>query len=254
MAELAVLLAIKKIGYAVSAEAQRQMLSKLSSEMELITQLPSSMKRIQREFVVMQAFISNIDSYKCDSALQAWLQELRKIANEVEDVVDKDVFLLGERRLSGCGLFKKATSRPKNLLDWRSIALKFKELEYDLQHVTQIKDRWVRLEETHKSDAHITETELVVSCHGVTNDELVGIEENERKLMEMLQTEEKPGEMIVVWGQTGVGKTTLVSYVYNRVKLRYDLDAFVHVPYNDGTEELLMSLIDRFQKDDNRVL
>ncbi|KAM0852898.1 hypothetical protein ACQ4PT_051450 [Festuca glaucescens] len=64
----------------------------------------------------------------------------------------------------------------------------------------------------------------------VSDEDLVGIDENRSKLTEWLTTNEKESTVVTVSGMGGLGKTTLVKNVYDREKVNFpDAHAWVVV-------------------------
>jgi disease resistance protein RPM1 len=80
---------------------------------------------------------------------------------------------------------------------------------------------------------------------------LVGIDENKDLLMNWLRGDLQQQSVITtVWGMGGVGKTTLVTHVYNTVKEDFDSAAWITVSKAYKVEDLLKQIIRGFQKSD----
>jgi disease resistance protein RPM1 len=76
----------------------------------------------------------------------------------------------------------------------------------------------------------------------------VGVEENREKMIQWLtgDLEEQRSRISTVWGMPGVGKTTLVSHVYNAVKVEFDATAWITVSKSFSFENLLKKIAREF--------
>ncbi|XBJ06662.1 hypothetical protein VPH35_012295 [Triticum aestivum] len=79
------------------------------------------------------------------------------------------------------------------------------------------------------------------------DEDLVGIEEHKERLIQWLTSggegqEQSSSKVTLVWGMLGVGKTTLVDYVYNTVKEDFDAAAWITVSDSYRTEDLLKKI------------
>ncbi|KAJ0986955.1 hypothetical protein J5N97_005311 [Dioscorea zingiberensis] len=78
---------VTKIGEALAEEALKSASSK-QDEVQLLSQIHSSMERIKSEFEVMQAFLTRIEKQR-DEVTEAWLKRVRDVASQVEKTVDE---------------------------------------------------------------------------------------------------------------------------------------------------------------------
>ncbi|BAT13307.1 disease resistance protein RPM1-like [Oryza sativa Japonica Group] len=77
----------------------------------------------------------------------------------------------------------------------------------------------------------------------IKDEDLVGVEENRRKLTGWLYSNEPHGTVITVSGMGGLGKTTLVKNVYDREKGNFPAHAWIVVSKTYDVEELLCTLL-----------
>ncbi|XP_026657006.2 disease resistance protein RPM1-like [Phoenix dactylifera] len=249
MAEAAVLLAVQKIGFALGGEALKKARSLFANEVSLLTQLPSSMSRIRSELLVMQAFLGQIDT-RTDSnqVLDAWVQEVRKLAYSVEDIMDEYVYLIAQQQGSGLGgCLSKVVRRSQNLVAFHQIAAQLKELETNLVHLSQMKERWIKTTEGamggSSRNASEKQQNLADSSRFMDEDDLVGIDQNKKKLTEWLLDEDPVGSIISVWGMGGLGKTTLVTNVYKSERKEFQCHAWVSISQTYEVDDLLRRMI-----------
>ncbi|KAG1327396.1 disease resistance protein RPM1-like [Cocos nucifera] len=257
MAEAAILLAVKKIGVALGAEAATLAGSLFADEVSLLTQLPSSMSRIESELLVMQAFLGQIDSQIDNKlVLGAWVQEVRKLAYGVEDIMDEYVYLTAQQQGSGLGGYlKKVVRRSRNLVAWHQIAARLKELESNLVHLSQMKERWIKTArgEIGGSLNYASEKQLRLadSTHFIDEDDLVGIEENKKILIGWLLDEDPVSSIIAVWGMGGLGKTTLVTNVYKSERKNFECHAWISISQTYQVDDVLRRMIEELHKNEN---
>ncbi|XP_073113738.1 disease resistance protein RPM1-like [Elaeis guineensis] len=250
MAEAAILLAIKKIGVALGGEAVKLAGSLFANEVSLLTQLPSSMSRIESELSVMQAFLGQIDTRTDNNqVLEAWVQKVRKLAYSVEDIMDEYVHLIARQQGSGLGGYlKKVVKRSRNLVTWHQIAARLKELESNLVHLSEMKERWIKTAEggmgSSLNYASETQLHLADSSHFIGEDDLVGIDQNRKTLIEWLFDEDPVSSIISVWGMGGLGKTTLVTNVYKSEGKKFECHAWISISQTYQVDDLLRRMIE----------
>lgn len=101
MAE-AVLLAISKISTALGDEATRAVIAKLSGNVSNLRELPDKVEYIRRELRLMKDVIQDLDSTNTNmNFVKGWIDELRKLAYRVEDIMDKYSYYACQRQQEG---------------------------------------------------------------------------------------------------------------------------------------------------------
>ncbi|XP_038984033.1 disease resistance protein RPM1-like [Phoenix dactylifera] len=210
MAEAAVLLAIQKIGVALGGAALREASSLFANEVSLLTQLPSSMTCIKSELLVMQAFLGHIDSRTDNNQVfEAWVQEVRKLAYSIKDIMDEYVYLIAQQQGSGLGGYLKKVVK---------------------------RSQFGCLPSNCCSNA-------ADSSHFMDEDDLVGIDQNKKNISEWLSDEDLAWSIISVWGMGGLGKTTLVTNVYKSERKKFECHAWISISQTYEVDELLRRMI-----------
>ncbi|XP_072970215.1 disease resistance protein RPM1-like isoform X1 [Typha angustifolia] len=248
MAEALVFLVLKKIGASLAESATSTITSKLVKDISVLTEVDNRMKNIESEFVVMQAYISHADVYKAnDKTFEAWLEQLRKVAYEVEDTIDEYTYLTGKQQTSRkMRFFRKIFPYSKNNVALRNIADQLKQLEARLQNLTSIKNRYSisiterggssNLNNYAHGEQHVSESPYFTS-----EDEIVGFGKETQNLIEWL-TDGKQGRAIIsICGMGGLGKTTLASSIYKNetTKRHFGYRAWVSVSQSFQVDDLL---------------
>ncbi|KAG1327390.1 putative Disease resistance protein RPM1 [Cocos nucifera] len=250
MAEAAIVLAVTKIGVALGGEALKLASSQFANEVSLLTQLPSGMRRIKSELLVMQAFLGQIDiQTDKNQVLEAWVEEVRKLANHVEDIMDEYFYLIAQQQGSGLGGYlKKIFKGSQNLIAWHQIAAQVKELETNLQHISQMKKRWIKMTEGEMGSSSTFASErqlhLANSSYFIDENELVGINQNKTKITNWLSDKDLDRCIISVCGMGGLGKTTLVANVYKSERKNFDRHAWITISQTYKVDDLLRRMIE----------
>ena len=95
MAETVLLLVIKKIAIALANGAAHQISARSKFATQLI-ELQGSMGRVVRELRVMHDVFCQMDiRNRNNQAYEGWLDEVRKVAHVMEDMVDEYLYLVG---------------------------------------------------------------------------------------------------------------------------------------------------------------
>lgn len=261
MAEALFFLLIEQIGSALAEEAINHTGFLFVRERTVLTQVRSRMNQIKSEFEVVQAFLSHIGTRKeSDPLLEAWVKQVREVAFAVEDTMDLYIYLLAERhRRKSRGFPKKIFRRPSISRGWDSIADELEEILNRLHHLRDMKERY-GIKTTAKGDTQSAAIEtlqnLADSSHFIDDEEIVGIKESKRLLVQWLLDREPRRTVIAVWGMVGLGKTTLVSKVYRRkiIKAHFDCHAWVTVSQAYRVEGLLRRIVGEFFKEKEGVI
>lgn len=88
-------------------EAVKVIGSHLGTKVSILSQVESSMRQLESKFIVMQAFISQVHTQpSCDTAYDAWVAQVKKVAHDAENVVDECAYMIG-KTAAKCNLLKK---------------------------------------------------------------------------------------------------------------------------------------------------
>ncbi|XP_006660746.1 disease resistance protein RPM1-like [Oryza brachyantha] len=226
MAEIVVLFVIKKIGIAVAGETLKLAKPLFANKAELnnaelVTALPVNMKLIKDELEVINAFLKELGTNGCKGELvETWVRQVRRLAHDMEDVVDEFMYVVGKRREKESRAYvKKIIKKPQSLFSLDEIATKADSINRQLVELSKRLGRWTKPILSGSSIPAInydTDQQLYLPGHdySINDSELVGIDKNRQTLIESLCLEDCSLRTIAVWGMGGLGKSTLVNNVY----------------------------------------
>ena len=255
-----ILLAIKKIGVALAKGAADQASVQFAKYGAQLLELQGSMGRVARELRVMHDVLCQMDiRNRSNQVYEGWLEEVRKVAHVMEDMVDEYLYLVGREHDIGCCFFlKKGFKKPRSLLCLNQIALRVKELEKDLSHLSETKNRWVPMINNGDSSnlSYIVKRsqELANISRLIDEEDLVGVDKNREKLEQWLGGDDQKCSVIALLGMGGLGKTALAANVYKRVREKFQCYAWVSISQTYSREVILRNITKELFKDNVGVL
>ncbi|KAF2910161.1 disease resistance protein RPM1-like [Oryza sativa Japonica Group] len=243
MAE-AVLLAVSKIGSVLGDEAINFVIEKLSAKVTELRELPENVKHIGRELRMMNKVIEDLDAKNVSiNVVKGWIDELRKLAYHVEDVMDKysyHAFQLHEE-----GSLTRFFRGGHHVKVFSEIASEITKIKDEIEHVQRLQQNWFPSVQMVQGNPSAIDRQGSQSCLPdlVQDDDLVGIKENRRKLIGWLDCNELDNTVITVSGMGGLGKSSLVANVYERVKKSFGVAAWIVVSQTYTIDALLRELL-----------
>ncbi|KAM3372938.1 hypothetical protein ACQJBY_019722 [Aegilops geniculata] len=229
MAEAALLLVTTKIGIAVAAETLHYTRS--------VAKLSENMTLIRNDLELIRAFLKEIGKKaSTDGVTETWIGQVRRMAYDMEDVVDQFMYVVGKHHQKGSWWIsvKKIVKKPQYLFTLGEIATSLKKINRALTHLKQNRD-WTQPIGS-VGDVFATnydsQQQLYLPGHdySISDDELVGFDKNRKILMESLNLENLENlQIIALWGMGGIGKSTLVSNVFRNEASNFECHAWVSV-------------------------
>jgi disease resistance protein RPM1 len=147
MAEIAVLLVLKKIAIALAGETLSFAKDLLAKKSELVAALPDDMKLISNELELIRAFLKKIGrTGRKDEVIETWIGQVRRLAYNMEDTVDHFIYVVSTHNQTGSPLdyLKKIAKKPQRLLSLDEIASEIKKIKQELIQLSESKDRWTK--------------------------------------------------------------------------------------------------------------
>ncbi|XP_037459081.1 disease resistance protein RPM1-like [Triticum dicoccoides] len=260
MAEIVILLAIKKIGIALASGAANHVSAQFAKCKTQLLELQGSMSRVARELRVMHDVLCHMDIRNRNSQVyDGWLEEVRKVAHVMEDMVDEYLYLVGQKHDTwSCFYLKRGFRKQSSLLSMNQIAVKVKEIEKDLTHLSETKTRWVPM--INNGDSGSTNyivkrsQDLAKISRSLDEEDLVGVEKNREKLEQWLAGDDFGYSVIALLGMGGLGKTALAANVYKKAREKFQCQAWISVSQTYSREDVLKNISKELFKDNVSVL
>ena len=223
-------------------------------------ELQGSMGRVARELRVMLDVVCQMDIQNSSNQVyEGWLEEVRKVAHVMEDIVDEYLYLIDqEHDIEFCFYLKQGVRKPGSLLYLNQIAFKAKEIEKDLAHLSEIKNRWVPMiqnGDTSSSNYIVKRSQdLANISRSLDEEDLVGVDRNRETLEQWLAGADLQCSVIALLGMGGLGKTTLTANVYRKERGQFQCHAWVSISQTYSREDVLRNTFKELFKDNVSVL
>ena len=255
-----ILLAIKKIGIALANGVAHQASTQLAKYGTQLLELQASMNRLVRELSVMHDVLCQMDIRNHTNPIyESWLEGVRKVAHDMEDMVDEYLYLVGQEHDIGCCFYlKKGFRKPSSLVSLNRIAFKVKQIEKDLTHLAETKNRWVT--QINNGDTNNlnyivrTAQDQANMARSLDDEDLVGVYENREKLEKWLANDDLGHSVIALLGMGGLGKTALAANVYKKEREKFQCHAWVSISQTYSKEDVLRNIIKELSRDKVSVL
>ncbi|KAJ1260685.1 hypothetical protein BS78_10G251100 [Paspalum vaginatum] len=244
----ALFLVLRKIALSLGEEA----LEKISAEQvaPIMADFEHSMKQIEGELSIMQAFIGQVSAHRVrDKAFDAWLDQVRDVAHEVEDIIDEYAYL-AVQGVDTSSFFKRKFHQIKNFVAWQKFSSQISQVEARIQRLAEMRSRYgLSVGEQNKSKDLQPTDQIRMSDSAYLTDcsEIVGNVDEIGRLKEWLLEDRQGRTLIAIVGMGGLGKTTIASSVYKneRIKTSFDCHAWVVLSQSYQVDELLREIIDQ---------
>ncbi|VAI69017.1 unnamed protein product [Triticum turgidum subsp. durum] len=258
MAEIVILLAIEKIGIALTNGAANQASALFVMYGRQLLELQRSMDRVVRELRVMHDFLCQMDIRNRNKQVyESWLEEVRKVAHLMEDMVDGYLYLVGQEHDIGCCFYlNTGFKKPRYLLSLNRIVFNVKEIEKDLSHLSETKNRWIPVNDgdTSNSNYIVKMSQDLATISRSLDEDLVGVEKKREILEQWLAGDDLQCSVIALLGMGGLGKTALAANVYKKAREKFQCQAWISVSQTYSREDVLKNISKELFKDNVSVL
>ncbi|KAM0878337.1 hypothetical protein ACQ4PT_034932 [Festuca glaucescens] len=184
-----------------------------------------------------------------NNVFKGWIANVRKLAYHVEDVIEKYSYEALKLNEEGF-LHRYAFICSRHIKVFSEIADEVVEIEEEIRHVKELHSFWSNTVQSIKNEHADINRRQSGGCFPelVSDEDLVGIDENRSKLTEWLTTDEKESTVVTVSGMGGLGKTTLVKNVYDREKVNFpDAHAWIVVLQAYNVVDLLAKVFTKIR-------
>ncbi|KAM3198478.1 hypothetical protein ACQJBY_073552 [Aegilops geniculata] len=205
---------------------------------------------LSREMKSMQAILceaAEVPGGQLDEHVKIWAWEIRQFSYTMDGVVDSCLLSLMSSEVSK-GFIKKMDSLlKKGETCHQIVAAEIKNLMHHVKQVAEGRARY-NIDNIVARPAATTRTDPRLRALYTEMIELIGIDgKNDQELIRLLSDEDnmpsKNLKIVSVVGFGGLGKTTLVKTVYDRINSGFDCKTFVPVGQNAKVKKVLMDII-----------
>ncbi|KAG1355056.1 disease resistance protein RPM1-like [Cocos nucifera] len=250
---------IESIGSSIGEEGLKLVCSQLLKAASPWEEVQGKIKWLKNQSKLMVADIKYADKKKdVDERWKAWVEILRDMVRQFEDIVDEYSHLMGEQHRHGFyGSLHTTFRHCKHIKAWYGIRSKLKQVE-DMLHrlLMQKPSDGVQDGPTRSDDSSGRQQHRKEAPYFPDEGEVVGFETYKNLLVGWLTDEEPERTIISVWGMGGLGKTTLVNDVYEsqEVKRHFDRRAWVRVSQKYTAEDLMRRLMEDLYNENRDIL
>ncbi|RLM54324.1 disease resistance protein RPM1-like [Panicum miliaceum] len=241
---------LRKIALSLGEGVLERIGTELAEVAPILTDFEHSMKQIEGELSILKAFIDKVSIHKDgDKAFDAWLDQVRDVAHEVEDIIDEYAYLTAQNPDTS-SFFKRKFHQIKNFAAWQKFPSQISQVEGRIQRLTEMRNRYgISVGEIDKGDKLQQHNKFSMSdfAYLTDNSEIVGNIDETTRLTQWLLEEKQDRTLIAIFGMGGLGKTTITSSVYNNKRIRrtFDCRAWVTLSQTYQGEELLREIINQ---------
>jgi disease resistance protein RPM1 len=246
----ALLVVLRKVALSLAEGALEKIGKEVVEAAPLMTDFEHSMKQIEGELSVLQAFINQVNAQRVsDKAFDAWLDQVRDVAHEVEDIIDEYAYLTAQA-VDTSSFFKRKFHQFKGIAAWKKFPGQISQVEARIQRLSEMRNRYgfsvSQLDRTNNFQLS-NQFCLSDSAYLIDNSEIVGNADEIGKLTQWLLEEKQDRSLIAILGMGGLGKTAIASTVYKNQKIitSFDCHAWVIVSQTYQVEELLREIINQ---------
>jgi len=246
----ALFVVLRKVGLFLGEGALERIGTEIVEVASILTNFEHSMKQIQGELSILQAFISQVSAHKDgDKAFDAWLDQVRDVSHEVEDIIDEYAYLTAQA-VDTSSFFKRKFHQIKNFASWQKLPIQITQVEARIQRLAEMRNRYgISVVEQDKGSKLQQPNQLCKSdsAYLTDNSDIVGNVDEIAILTQWLLEEKQERTIIAILGMGGLGKTTVTSSVYKNQNIRrtFDCYAWVTLSQTYQAEELLREIINQ---------
>ncbi|RWR73945.1 disease resistance protein RPM1-like protein [Cinnamomum micranthum f. kanehirae] len=229
--------------------------SLVRQEASLLQGLRGNINEIQHELQSMRSFLKDADRRKRsdddDDGVRTWVDQVREATYKVEDIIDTYMYQIVEQHTRE-GIMRRALYNPlllpKHYYYKHQIATKLQAIKYEIHEISERRQRYGFHEEGQTSKMKNDDEDWQRSgeyLHFIPDEEIVGIDEYRDFLIRKLTDERPKRAVVAVVGMGGLGKTTLVTRVYDspKVKNHFECHAWITVSQSYKVDDLMRNMI-----------
>ncbi|XVF69269.1 hypothetical protein PTKIN_Ptkin11bG0067400 [Pterospermum kingtungense] len=239
-----------------------KLISVLENEASSLSGVADEIREMKLLLRSMRSFLVDADRAGASSQrLKDWVNDVRDLAFEVEDIIDKFTYHVNKnRQWSGHNfrsLFQRSVHFPGDLFVRHKVAVKLQDINRRMKTIAERNHLFViqQLEERGSTPNYDPDWRKRLSEASLffEEDDIVGIKKPQHQLLGWLMDEQPRRTVISVVGMGGSGKSTLVANTFNKqsVKQRFDFCTWVTISQQYAIEELFRSMVKEIYKQTN---
>ncbi|XP_066326242.1 putative disease resistance protein At1g50180 [Miscanthus floridulus] len=235
MAETAIAAVLSKFGELAASEAK------------ILLEVGDNMTLLRDRLEWLQAFIRDADRKRragTDQLTRVWVRQTRDVAFEAEDTLDEFIYQV-DLKSQGYRCWKKVwrkylTGFCTQILSRHALSARIKSINTRLAKISENQKEY---NIGHTPLAPVTSSTTAISAWP---DDAVGFDGDVMKLRQLLLREDHQRQMFIsILGESGVGKTTLVMMILQKVASMFDVVFGLGVPA-DSTVDFVLERIYEF--------
>ncbi|TVU00425.1 hypothetical protein EJB05_54150, partial [Eragrostis curvula] len=203
---------------------------------------------LRNELPAINALLKKLeDNEQLDLQVKNWRNQVLEMAYDIEDCIDS--FMTNVQSTDARASFISQISNFVMTLRGRfDTAMQIKELKTRLQ---DINDRRKRYKVDDYCTSGTTMEALDPRLPALYNEaaSLVGIDNPKEELIKWVLDEDQRLKVVSIVGRGGLGKTTLATEVYRKVKERFSNKAFVSVSRTPDVTRILTDMLSQLHQD-----
>ncbi|RWR74001.1 disease resistance protein RPM1-like protein [Cinnamomum micranthum f. kanehirae] len=239
--------------------------SLVRQEASLLQGLHRNITEIQHELQSMHSFLKDADRRKNsddDDGVRTWVEQVREATYKVEDIIDMYMWQTAKQN-TGKGLIPRALYNtlllPKRYCYKHQIASELQAIQSEIQVISERRHRYGFHEEGQTSKMKNADEGWQRSreyLHFIPDEEIVGIDEYRDFLIGELTDERPERAVVAVVGMGGLGKTTLVTKVYDspQVKNHFECHAWITVSRSYKVDDLMQNMLMELYKSNKEAV
>ncbi|ONI20562.1 hypothetical protein PRUPE_2G022500 [Prunus persica] len=151
--------------------------------------------------------------------LKLWLGDLRDLAYDVEDVLDKYATKTLKRETEHYTARRVWNSVPNGVFNYKMNS-EIQKITQRLQEISQQKDQLISLNIITGTTSSTTARQNLPPSSSQPDGPVIGRDEDKRRVVEFVSKQERGAvnfDVVAIVGMAGVGKTTLAAQVFNEI-------------------------------------